>query len=62
MPTNPISFRTPPNLKGLVHPDVEQTIYDHDQSIVDLQGANQVTANQITELKAQIAALQKASQ
>jgi hypothetical protein len=49
---NPPSFRVPPNLKGLVHPDVEQTIYSHDQSIVDLNKA-------ITSLKSQITALQQ---
>ena len=48
---NPINFRVPPNLKGKVHPDVEQTIQDHDNAIVDLQQAN-------AELKAQISALQ----
>ena len=48
---NPINFRTPPNLKGLVHPDVEQTIQDHDNSIVDLQQA-------IASLKSQLTSLQ----
>ena len=48
---NPPSFRVPPNLKGLVHPDVEQTIYGHDQSIVDLNKA-------VASLKSQITALQ----
>lgn len=55
---NPISFRTPPNLKGKVHPDVEQTIQDHDNMLVDLQQANSTTASQITALQKQIAALQ----
>jgi hypothetical protein len=55
---NPPSFRTPPNLKGLVHPDVEQTIYEHDQSIVDLQGANSALAGQIRALQSQVAAIQ----
>lgn len=47
---NPINFRLPPDLKGKVHPDVEQTIRDHDNAIVDLQQA-------IASLKAQITAL-----
>jgi hypothetical protein len=58
---NPPSFRVPPNLKGLVHPDVEQTIYDHDQSIVDLNKANKSLKSQITAMQASIAALQKGS-
>jgi hypothetical protein len=52
---NPPSFRTPPNLKGLVHPDVEQTIYEHDQSIVDLNKANAALKAQIDALAAQVA-------
>jgi hypothetical protein len=51
---NPPSFRVPPNLKGLVHPDVEQTIYEHDQSIVDLNKANASLKSQIDALTAQI--------
>jgi len=46
---NPISFRVPPNLSGKVHPDVEQTIQDHDNAIVDLQQA-------IASLKSQMEA------
>lgn len=59
--TNNSGFRTPPNLRGLVHPDVEQTIYDHDTEIVDLQAANSTVADQIKTLQAQVAALQKSS-
>jgi hypothetical protein len=51
---NPPSFRVPPNLKGLVHPDVEQTIYEHDQSIVDLNKANASLKSQIDALAAQL--------
>ena len=51
---NPPSFRVPPNLKGLVHPDVEQTIYEHDQSIVDLNKANASLKSQIDALTAQL--------
>ena len=56
---NPISFRVPPNIKGKVHPDVEQTIYNHDQSIVDLRAANQTVCSQIAALQAQLAAMGK---
>lgn len=48
---NPISFRKPPNLKGKVHPDVEQTIQDHDNMLVDLQQANASLTEQFTALK-----------
>jgi hypothetical protein len=51
---NPISMRVPPNLKGKVHPDVEQTIYNHDQQIVDLQTANQSLKAQITAIQTQL--------
>ena len=51
MSTNPIGFRKPINVKGKVHPDVAQTIQDHDNAIVDLQQA-------IASLKQQITALQ----
>lgn len=61
MSVNPPNFRVAPNLKGLVHPDVEQTIYDHDQSIVDLNKANSSLTSQIRALQTQIAALQKGS-
>lgn len=54
MAINPPSFRVPPNLKGLVHPDVEQTIYEHDQSIVDLNKANASLKSQIDALAAQL--------
>lgn len=57
--SNNSGFRTPPNLRGLVHPDVEQTIYDHDAQIVDLQQANTTVAGQIAALQAQVKALQK---
>ena len=60
MAVNPPSFRVPPNLKGLVHPDVEQTIYEHDQSIVDLNKANASLKSQIDTMNAAIAALQAA--
>ena len=60
MAVNPPSFRVPPNLKGLVHPDVEQTIYEHDQSIVDLNKANAALKSQIDTMNAAIAALQAA--
>ncbi len=60
MAVNPPSFRVPPNLKGLVHPDVEETIYQHDQSIVDLNKANASLKSQIDTMNAAIAALQAA--
>lgn len=56
---NPINFRTPPNLKGKVDPDVEQTINDHDNAIVDLQQANASLKSQLTAMQQQIAALSK---
>ena len=55
---NPISFRKPPNLRGKVHPDVAQTIQDHDNAIVDLQQANSSLTGQIQALRAQVAASQ----
>ena len=51
---NPPSFRTPPNLKGLVHPDVEQTIYGHDQSIADLNKAMRSLKDQIPALQPKV--------
>ena len=57
MSVNPISFRKPPNIKGKVHPDVEQTILDHDNSIVDLNQANASLKSQIDSLQAQLTKL-----
>jgi hypothetical protein len=59
MSTNPISFRKPPNLRGKVHPEVAQTIQDHDNGIVDLNQANATHTTQIAALEARIAALEK---
>ena len=59
MSTNPTSIRIPPNLKGLVHPEVEQAIYNHDGQIGDLYRANSVLTSQIQALQKQIAELSK---
>lgn len=52
MSTNPTSFRLPPLLTGLAHPQVVETIENHDQAINDLQQANQTNSNEISKFKA----------
>ena len=56
---NTTSIRVPPNIKGLVHPEVEQAIYNHDGQIGDLYSANSVLTSQLQELQKQIAAMGK---
>ena len=59
MSTNQTSIRVPPNIKGLVHPEVEQAIYNHDGQIGDLYNANSALTSQIQELQKQFTALVK---
>jgi hypothetical protein len=51
MASIPTSFRLPPSLQGLAHPEVVNTIQDHDQAINDLQQANQTNSDAIAKLQ-----------